>query len=105
MMFPDYRPRRLRQNSAFRRLVRETVLTVNDLIYPIFVVPGKKVKEPIDSMPGQFRYSVDYLPQVAKEVFSLGFPVSSFLGFHRPKMLLVPVLTLRKGLFSRLFER
>ena len=85
MMFPDYRSRRLRQNSAFRRLVRETVLTVNDLIYPIFVVPGKKVKEPIESMPGQFRYSVDYLPQVAKEVYNLGIPGIIVFGIPSSK--------------------
>ncbi|MBW2365935.1 MAG: porphobilinogen synthase [Deltaproteobacteria bacterium] len=53
MLFPDYRPRRLRQNDAFRRLIRETVLTVNDLIIPLFAIDGKDIKNPVESMPGQ----------------------------------------------------
>ncbi len=65
MQFPDYRGRRLRKNDHFRRLVRETRLAVDDLVYPLFAVPGKSVKKPIHSMPGQFQLSVDYL---AKEV-------------------------------------
>ena len=85
MMFPDYRPRRLRQNSAFRRLIRETILTVDDLIYPIFVVPGKKVKEPIESMPGQFRYSIDHLPKLAQEVYNLGIPGLIVFGIPTSK--------------------
>jgi len=85
MMFPDYRPRRLRQSSAFRRLIRENVLTVDDLIYPVFVAPGKKVKEPIESMPGQFRYSVDYLPQVAQEVHHWGIPGIIVFGIPSSK--------------------
>jgi porphobilinogen synthase len=55
MQFPDYRPRRLRKNENFRRLIRETKLSVDNLIYPLFVVPGAKVKKPIASMRGTFR--------------------------------------------------
>ncbi|MDH3873562.1 MAG: porphobilinogen synthase, partial [Desulfobacteraceae bacterium] len=52
MLFPDYRPRRLRQNDAFRRMMRETRLSVDDFIFPLFAIKGKGVKNPIDSMPG-----------------------------------------------------
>ena len=57
--FPAYRPRRLRKNENIRSLVRETVLTIDDLIYPMFVVEGKGIIEEISSMPGQYRYSID----------------------------------------------
>ena len=55
MNFPDYRPRRLRKNENFRRMIRETKLSVDDLVYPLFVVPGKDRKKPINSMPGNFQ--------------------------------------------------
>ena len=55
------RPRRLRRSSAVRELVHETDVRVTDLIYPVFVVEGEKVKEPVPSMPGIYRYSVDML--------------------------------------------
>ena len=61
MLFPDYRPRRIRQNRAFRRMIRETQLCLNDLIMPLFVVEGKSVKNPISSMPGQYQLSRDLL--------------------------------------------
>ena len=59
MQFPEYRARRLRKNENFRRLIRETRLSVDDLVYPLFAVTGKSVKKPITSMPGQFQLSVD----------------------------------------------
>ena len=74
MLFPDYRPRRLRQNEAFRRMIRETVLSVDDLILPLFAIDGKKVKNPIASMPGQYQLSVDHLVQTAREAHELGIP-------------------------------
>jgi len=61
MYFPDYRPRRLRKNENFRRMVRETSLSVDDMVYPLFVIEGKGVKKPISSMPGNFQMSVDHL--------------------------------------------
>ena len=61
MLFPDYRPRRLRQNDAFRRMIRETALSVDDLILPIFAINGKNVKNPISSMPGHFQLSIEIL--------------------------------------------
>jgi porphobilinogen synthase len=67
MLFPDYRPRRLRQNDAFRRMIRETIVTVDDLVLPLFAIGGKNVKNPIDSMPGHFQLSVDQLQKTAKK--------------------------------------
>jgi porphobilinogen synthase len=69
MHFPQLRLRRLRKNERIRRLVRETNLLTNDFIYPLFVCPGKDVKNPISSMVGQFQLSVDH---VIKEVLSNG---------------------------------
>ena len=57
--FPAYRPRRLRRNETLRRLVRETDVTVAHLIQPLFVVPGRGVERPVDSMPGIAQLSVD----------------------------------------------
>jgi porphobilinogen synthase len=85
MLFPDYRPRRMRQNSAFRRMVRETHLSVNDLIMPLFVVEGKDVKNPIPSMPGQFQLSSDRLIKTAKEVQNLGIPAIILFGLPKSK--------------------
>lgn len=66
------RPRRLRRTPALRRMVRETQLSVNDLIYPVFVTEGEKRKDEITSMPGCYRYSLDLLLKEVAEVFELG---------------------------------
>lgn len=71
-MYPLTRYRRLRQSEAVRSLVRETHLTVNDFLAPIFITEGKGVKEEIASMPGYFRYSLDLLPLEIKELWKLG---------------------------------
>lgn len=73
-MFPITRPRRLRQTSQLRRMVRETVLTANDLIYPLFAVPGEAIAKEVKSMPGVYQLSVDKIVQEAKEVYELGIP-------------------------------
>ncbi len=67
-----YRPRRLRTSPAMRALVRETTLQTEDLIYPIFVVPGEGVKYPIPSLIGQYHVSVDEAVKLAKEAYELG---------------------------------
>ncbi|MBU4318583.1 MAG: porphobilinogen synthase [Proteobacteria bacterium] len=85
MNFPEYRPRRLRQNAAFRRMVRETTLSTDDLILPLFVIGGKKVKTPISSLPGQFHLSVDHLVKTAKDAFSLGIPAIILFGIPDKK--------------------
>ncbi len=80
MQFPEYRGRRLRKNDNFRRLVRETRLSVDGLIYPLFAVPGKDVKKPISSMPGQFQMSVDQIAKEAREAYALGIPALLLFG-------------------------
>lgn len=72
MGFPHYRPRRLRKNEIFRKLVRETSLEPDDLILPLFVRPGKQIKQPISSMPGHFQLSIDLVIEEVKEAKSLG---------------------------------
>ena len=83
MIFPEYRPRRLRQSEAFRALIRETHLSPHQLIYPLFITPGKGVREEIASMPGVFRLSIDQLGKEAKECLSLG--VNSVILFGLPE--------------------
>ncbi len=72
MVFPDYRPRRFRRNPQLRSLIRETRLSPEQFIYPLFVMPGKGIRQEIGSMPGVFRMSVDQLAKEAKEILSLG---------------------------------
>lgn len=71
-MFQLHRPRRLRRTEALRSLVRETQLTVNDLIYPVFVMEGENIKEEIPSMPDCYRYSLDLLLKELEDVVNLG---------------------------------
>ncbi len=85
MFTPYYRPRRLRRNENIRRMVRETHLTVNDFIYPLFVVEGKQVKNPIASMPGNFQLSIDLLVEEVKEVYRLGIPAIILFGIPEHK--------------------
>lgn len=85
MGFPIHRPRRLRKNELIRSMVRETRLTVYDLVQPYFVVPGEKVAEPIRSMPGIFRYSVDKLVEEVKKSRDLGIPAIILFGIPEKK--------------------
>lgn len=71
-MFPLRRNRRLRTNESIRSLVRETIITPNDFLVPLFIVEGKGIKEEIPSMPNYYRYSLDLLEKEAKELWSLG---------------------------------
>ena len=84
-MFPIHRPRRLRKNEAIRRIVRETFLSPDNFIYPIFVTFGKGVKKEISSMPGCFQESVDEVVKNAKEVYSLGIPSVLLFGIPEYK--------------------
>ncbi|HPJ93666.1 MAG TPA: porphobilinogen synthase [Deltaproteobacteria bacterium] len=79
-MFPEHRPRRLRQNPAIRRMVRETHVCVDNLIYPLFIKEGKSICEPIEAMPGQYRYSPDSLKKVIGDITSLGIPAVLLFG-------------------------
>ena len=80
MLFPDYRPRRMRQHEGFRRMIRETMLSVDDLILPLFAIDGRDVQEPIPSMPGHFRLSLDRLTQTARRAYELGIPAVIVFG-------------------------
>lgn len=84
--YPANRPRRLRHDDFSRRLVREHSLSVNDLIYPVFVTEGKKVKQAIDSMPGVLRYSLDTLLPVAEECVKLGVPIMALFPVIDPAL-------------------
>jgi len=85
MYFPRYRPRRLRRNENLRRMIRETHLFIDDLIFPLFVLPGKGIKEPISSMPGNYRFSIDELIKEVKEVYDLGIPAIILFGIPEKK--------------------
>ena len=80
MPFPIQRLRRLRETEPLRRMVRETSLTPNDFIYPVFVTEGQGRREPIVSMPGQSRLSIDLLVKEAHEVKALGIPAMILFG-------------------------
>jgi porphobilinogen synthase len=85
MPFPNERPRRLRRTAVLRDLVRETRVSVADLIYPLFCVPGRGVREPVASMPGIHRFSVDQLAAEAKELADLGIPGVILFGIPEEK--------------------
>jgi porphobilinogen synthase len=80
MLFPDYRPRRLRQSDALRRMVRETDLSADDFILPVFAIGGKDVRNPIPSMPGHFQLSVDHLVRLCEKTTALGVPAVMVFG-------------------------
>ena len=85
MQFPEYRGRRTRASASLARMVRETILTPDDLIYPLFITYGKGVKTEISSMPGNYRFSVDNIAKEAKEVSSLGIPAVILFGIPEKK--------------------
>jgi porphobilinogen synthase len=85
MRFPIYRPRRVREQENLRRMVRETRLAVDHLIYPLFVVPGEGVRQEIQSMPGNFHLSIDRLLEEVKEVQDLGIPAIILFGLPEGK--------------------
>jgi porphobilinogen synthase len=80
-----FRPRRLREKALLRKIVRETVLAIDDFVYPLFAVHGRGVREPIGSMPGQHRLSVDELVKDVKDVASMGIPGVLLFGVPESK--------------------
>ncbi|BAZ43032.1 delta-aminolevulinic acid dehydratase [Chondrocystis sp. NIES-4102] len=84
-MFPINRPRRLRSSPQLRRMVQETVVTANDLIYPLFAVPGNAYAKEVKSMPGVYQLSVDKIVEEAKEVYDLGIPAVILFGIPEDK--------------------
>lgn len=101
MFTPYYRPRRLRRNEAIRRMVRETHLSVNDFVYPLFVVEGKNVRNPIKSMPGNYQLSIDLLVKEVKEVKALGIPAIILFGIPEHKDALGTDATNEQGIIQR----
>ena len=85
MPFPIYRPRRLRESPLLRSMVRETTLRADDFVYPLFAVHGRGVREPIGSMPGQYRLSIDELLKECKDAASMGIPAVLLFGLPRDK--------------------
>lgn len=85
MSFPIHRPRRLRTNNEIRRMVRETGLTPDDLIYPLFVTFGKGVRKKISSMPGCYQMSVDEIVKEARKIFNVGIPAIILFGIPEHK--------------------
>lgn len=85
MYFPNYRPRRLRRNENIRRMVRETHLRVDDLIYPMFSAFGENIKKEIGSMPGIYQQSIENIVVEAKEVQELGIPAVILFGIPETK--------------------
>lgn len=85
MPFPEQRPRRLRINEKIRRMVRETGLSVDDLIYPVFVTHGKGVARPVEAMPGIYNYSIDRLLEKLDEVVKLKIPGVLLFGIPAVK--------------------
>ncbi|HMK42966.1 MAG TPA: porphobilinogen synthase [Dissulfurispiraceae bacterium] len=85
VMFPVSRPRRLRKNATIRRMVRETTVAPDHLIYPLFVTNGSGVRKPITSMPGCFQESVDEAVKNAREIHALGIPAVILFGIPHHK--------------------
>jgi len=85
MAFPVTRLRRLRRTEALRNMVRETRLTPDGFVYPLFVCPGNRVRKEVSSMPGVFNLSVDEAVKEAREVYSLGIPAVILFGLPETK--------------------
>jgi porphobilinogen synthase len=85
MFFPEFRARRLRRNNAMRRMVRETFLRPEDMIYPMFSAFGKDIKKEIVSMPGIYQQSIEHIVTDAKEVYELGIPAVLLFGIPEKK--------------------
>jgi porphobilinogen synthase len=85
MRFPTYRARRLREHEVLRQMVQETRLAPQDFIYPLFVTPGRGVREEISSMPGNYHLSVDQVEEEVREVADLGIPAVLLFGLPESK--------------------
>nr|WP_311530573.1 porphobilinogen synthase [uncultured Ralstonia sp.] len=84
--FPDHRPRRMRRDDFSRRMMRESRLTPDDLIYPVFILEGTNVRQAVPSMPGVERVSVDVLLSVAEQCVQLGIPVLALFPVIEPSL-------------------
>jgi Delta-aminolevulinic acid dehydratase len=105
MQFPEYRARRLRKNENFRRLIRETKLSTDDLIYPLFVVSGKNFKKPIPSMPGNFQMSVDNIVKEVKKARELDIPAVLLFGIPEEKDEMATGAFAKEGIVQQAVKR
>ena len=101
MAFPRQRLRRLRQTENFRKLVRETQLSPDDFIYPLFVTHGKGIKKEIPSMPGNYQQSIDNIVKDAKEAYSLGILAVILFGIPEHKDQLGTEAYSKKGIIQQ----
>jgi porphobilinogen synthase len=85
MFYPQFRARRLRSKEVFRNMVRETSLSVNDLIYPMFSAFGKGIRKEISSMPGIYQQSIEHIVEEAQEAYELGIPAVLLFGIPETK--------------------
>ncbi len=85
MLFPDFRGRRLRANNNFRRMIRETSLSSDDFILPLFAIEGNDIKKPIESMPGHFHLSCDRIVKEAQKAYDAGVPAVILFGLPDKK--------------------
>src|SRR5262245_53551112 len=83
--FPAYRPRRMRRSEALRRFVRETRVVVEQLVQPLFVVPGNGVERPVSSMPGVAQLSADRAAEESRRLADLGVPAVILFGVPEAK--------------------
>jgi porphobilinogen synthase len=104
MLFPEYRPRRLRSSEALRRIVRETALSVDDLILPVFAIGGKGVRNPIESMPGHFQLSMENLVNLSMEAYDLGIPAVILFGVPDSKDSRASAAYARDGVVQRAIQ-
>jgi porphobilinogen synthase len=95
----------LRKNENFRRLIRETKLSVDDLVYPLFAVPGKNFKKPILSMPGQFQLSVDNIAKEAQKARDLGIPAVLLFGIPAKKDAMATGAFAKDGVIQQAIKR
>jgi porphobilinogen synthase len=105
MQFPEYRARRLRKNENFRRLIRETRLSTDDLVYPLFVVSGKNFKKPIQSMPGNFQMSTDNIVKEVQKARELGIPAVLLFGIPEKKDDLATGAFAKDGIVQQAVQR
>lgn len=105
MQYPQYRPRRLRKNPLFRRMIQETRLSVDNLIMPFFVRPGVNVKKPIASMPGNFQLSIDELIKEVKEIKELDIPAILLFGIPKKKDSLASEAYAKDGIIQETVKR
>lgn len=105
MLFPEYRPRRLRRTDNLRALVRETHLRVEDLIYPLFVCEGEKIRQEIRSMPGIYRFSIDTLLEEVKQASELGLKAVLLFGIPSKKDEMGSSAYAKDGIIQRAVRR